>query len=207
MWAPSLCQFVNRFIVFHFLFLLDNNFSFRFQNYELWFLSNIFTVRVLLVTLHGYKSTCCYFYLKYVNTSFTLAWRFLHHIQSITCLSFSSSVWYEQMIDRSLGYAARGGDVLPNLTHPLRLPLPLPLLFLRLAHSFFPFTSDTQLVSFLMGMLREFFNLTTDSMMYRTHTPISSSDDRWIYGGFRLPSCCVALTRENQDTQSDISQQ
>lgn len=204
MWAPSLCQFVNRFIVFHFLFLLDNNFSFRFQNYELWFLSNIFTVRVLLVTLHVYKSTCCYFYLKYVNTSFTPAWRFLHHIQSITCLSFSSSVWYEQMIDRSLGYAARGGDVLPNLTHPPRLPLPLPLLFLRLAHSFFPFTSDTQLVSFL---LREFFNLTTDSMMYRTHTPISSSDDRWIYGGFRLPSCCVALTRENQDTQSDISQQ
>lgn len=93
---------------------------------------------------------------------------FLHHAS--TCLSFSRSAWYEQMTDGSLGWAVRRGGVLPDLLHP-PLPLPpppLPLLFLGLAHSLLSFTPDTQLVSFLTGVLSDFFTLTTDSMMLRS---------------------------------------
>ncbi len=91
---------------------------------------------------------------------------FLHYV--CTCLSFSRSAWYERLTDESLGCAVRGGGVLPNLLHPLLPPSPLPLLFLRLAHNFLSFTPDTQLVSFLMGVLSDFFTLTTDSMMHRS---------------------------------------
>lgn len=91
---------------------------------------------------------------------------FLHH--ESTCLSFSRSAWYERIINGSLGCAGRRGGVLPNLLHPPLPPPPLPLLFLRLAHSLLSFSPDTQLVSFLMGVLSDFFSLTTASMMLRS---------------------------------------
>lgn len=86
-----------------------------------------------------------------------------------TCLSFSRSAWYELTTKGSLGCAlrggGRGGGGLPDLLHPP--PPPLRLLFLRLAHSLLPFSPNTQLLSFLMGMLSDFLTLITESMMLR----------------------------------------
>lgn len=89
-----------------------------------------------------------------------------------TCLSLSRSAWYERTMKGSLRCAFRGGGGggggLPDLLHPP--PPPLRLLFLRLAHSLLPFNPDTQLLSFLMGVLSDFLTLITESMMLRDET-------------------------------------
>ncbi|MEQ2164925.1 hypothetical protein GOODEAATRI_011794 [Goodea atripinnis] len=65
------------------------------------------------------------------------------------------------MIEGSLRFEACSGGVFLSMLHPL---WPLPFFPLHLAHNLFSSAAITQLVSFLMGDLSDFFTVTTDSM-------------------------------------------